>query len=347
MENTTRIDLDQVKANVDLLAICGHDTEIKKVATTNGGEYAGPCPFCGGRDRFRVQPNARPFPLWMCRKCTDSRWDTIIGYVAMREHLDTRKDLHEIVKRITGNNFLQLQPQAKRDPEPEPAKIAPGEEWQKTAEKIVNNCIDRLWDEKSGRKALEYLRKRGIKDQTIDDFRLGYSPGIKIDDLWVPKGITIPAITAGEIWYIKIRLPAKPGEAKYTQVKGSRPAIYNGDWLRGSDIALFCEGEFDCMIAHQELNQYLPCATLGSATTTPDLVIWYSYITPLKKILACHDNDDQGEKGFQRLQELAGSRVHRYHVPGVKDINDLYLSGSDLFDWLKPGIKEYIEGSIK
>ena len=28
----------------------------KKAATTNGGEYAGPCPNCGGSDRFRVWP---------------------------------------------------------------------------------------------------------------------------------------------------------------------------------------------------------------------------------------------------------------------------------------------------
>jgi len=28
----------------------------KKVAQTNGGEYASPCPGCNGSDRFRIWP---------------------------------------------------------------------------------------------------------------------------------------------------------------------------------------------------------------------------------------------------------------------------------------------------
>ena len=41
---------------VDLLALIGRDVQLRRVASTNGGEWAGPCPFCGGHDRFRVWP---------------------------------------------------------------------------------------------------------------------------------------------------------------------------------------------------------------------------------------------------------------------------------------------------
>lgn len=52
---------------LDLLNDDGIDT--KKVSTTNGGEYAGPCPACGGTDRFRVWPqNGR----YWCRGCGKS-----------------------------------------------------------------------------------------------------------------------------------------------------------------------------------------------------------------------------------------------------------------------------------
>jgi phage/plasmid primase-like uncharacterized protein len=34
----------------------GAGVALKKVASTNGGEWAGPCPGCGGSDRFRVWP---------------------------------------------------------------------------------------------------------------------------------------------------------------------------------------------------------------------------------------------------------------------------------------------------
>ena len=40
---------------------------------------------------------------------------------------------------------------------------------------------------------------------------------------------------------------------------GSKPAaLYNAGDLIGRDVALFCEGEFDCMIAWQELASCYP-----------------------------------------------------------------------------------------
>ena len=43
-----------LRADVDLLSLAGRDTKLSKrpIAVTGGGEYAGPCPLCGGRDRF-------------------------------------------------------------------------------------------------------------------------------------------------------------------------------------------------------------------------------------------------------------------------------------------------------
>lgn len=56
------------------------DTELKKVAQTNGGEYAGPCPFCGGEDRFRVWPKRNS--MW-CRQCDYS--GDLIDYIQERD----------------------------------------------------------------------------------------------------------------------------------------------------------------------------------------------------------------------------------------------------------------------
>jgi hypothetical protein len=40
------------------------------MARTNGGEWAGPCPLCGGRDRFRIWPNpSKRHPRAWCRQC--------------------------------------------------------------------------------------------------------------------------------------------------------------------------------------------------------------------------------------------------------------------------------------
>lgn len=51
---------------LDLLTSDGIIT--KKVSTTHGDEYAGPCLGCGGTDRFRVWPNHKGGRYW-CRGC--------------------------------------------------------------------------------------------------------------------------------------------------------------------------------------------------------------------------------------------------------------------------------------
>lgn len=56
-----------------LLELVERDTPLKRTATTGGGEYTGPCPWCGGRDRFHVWPEKGNF--W-CRGC-NRKGDTI------------------------------------------------------------------------------------------------------------------------------------------------------------------------------------------------------------------------------------------------------------------------------
>src|SRR6266850_3358176 len=53
---------------MNLLDLISRDTTLRKVANTHGGEYVGPCPKRGGRDRFRVWPHAETPRFW-CRQC--------------------------------------------------------------------------------------------------------------------------------------------------------------------------------------------------------------------------------------------------------------------------------------
>src|SRR4029450_4928759 len=54
-----------------MLDLLSHDTTLRRVASTHGGEYAGSCPWCGGRDRFRVWPHAER-PRYWCRRCNQN-----------------------------------------------------------------------------------------------------------------------------------------------------------------------------------------------------------------------------------------------------------------------------------
>jgi len=66
---------------MSLFTLCEEDVRLTCVSSTNGGEYAGPCPGCGGRDRFRVWPALGRF--W-CRQC-NKKGDTITYLIEFRK----------------------------------------------------------------------------------------------------------------------------------------------------------------------------------------------------------------------------------------------------------------------
>ena len=58
------------------LDIVRKDVQLQRVASTGNGEYSGPCPVCGGNDRFRVWPNEGDKGRFWCRQC-DIKGDSI------------------------------------------------------------------------------------------------------------------------------------------------------------------------------------------------------------------------------------------------------------------------------
>jgi|GEM_PF-4493461 hypothetical protein len=54
-------EIDTIKRTTDLLALVGN-THLRKVGAN---WYAGPCPFCGGTDRFTLKKTADGWQLTM------------------------------------------------------------------------------------------------------------------------------------------------------------------------------------------------------------------------------------------------------------------------------------------
>lgn len=340
------IDKTAILEKVDLLSLIGGD--LRKVATTQGGEYAGACVFCGGRDRFHVQPNRRPHGLFMCRHCTSGKWLNAIDFVIKRDGCDFKTACATLAGGELPTRSTPPPPRA-----PEAAYQAQGKGWQLNALQAVQVCEKNLWSP-VGDVALDWLLGRGLADRTMQKYRLGYSPGAWFGDMHVRRGVVIPCVVSGEVWYLKIAtLPGDPvkckcrtqtmarvpcpkcGELnKYRGVKGNRTAaIFGADDLPGASMALFCEGEFDCMIAFQDLNGHPPAVTFGAADNHPDLATWGAYLTGLEIMFTVYDNDQAGSKGAAWLASLS-NRVKRLELPqGVKDINDYYNGGADLRSW--------------
>ena len=87
-------DIAALKQRINLADLIGRDTPLVRIAGTRGGEWAGPCPFCGGQDRLHVQP-AYGGGRWFCRQCAPRGGDAI-DYLRRRERLT----FHEALSRL-------------------------------------------------------------------------------------------------------------------------------------------------------------------------------------------------------------------------------------------------------
>ncbi len=208
-------------------------------------------------------------------------------------------------------------------------------DWQHRAECVVSQAEETLWSD-VGEPALKYLIGRGLTTRTIRSARLGYVPGDfrgwrLMEGMDVPCGITIPWFASGALWAVKVRRAY--GTPKYQQIKGGNVnGLYGADGLADRDVALFCEGEFDALLARQEAGNLVAPVTLSSATAILSSR-WYAELTHCHTILVAYDRDAAGEKGANRLLSLS-PRFREITVPQGNDISDFYLNGGDVYDWI-------------
>jgi len=360
----TSFHLERIKAEADLVAIIGKDTGVplkRKGNGPRGVEYSGPCPLCGQAhsDGLVVQPENKPFPTWFCRKCTGPAALTAIDYIARREKFDPhkREDLDRIVYLLGGDaaptHTGEIVPREKVF---QPAKVAPAQAWQTAALAYIEYAERQLWLPK-GEQALFYLHSRGLRDETIKRYRLGFNPkgmyrpaakwGTPNDnpkDLYLRPGIVIPWIAQGDVWAINTRnMGAVDPQDRYRKVRGSRGAIYNADLIERASVVLYVEGELDCILAQQEAGGRLAVVSLGSGSGIPDRAAWgYHFLKP-NLTLYLPDNDDAGWEAAERFAQadLARSLVWVGLPDNSKDLGDFYRAGGNVLAWIQDHLQAH------
>lgn len=329
------IDVQQLKADVDLRALVSQNVNLKRIASTRGGEWAGPCPFCNSGHRIHVQPAAG---LWWCRFCyPDGKWQDAIAYVMRRDSVG----FGDACRRLGALPRDDSQPRrwtADDDPVPSAA-------WRTRAAAFVEEYQAALWSE-VGEKARAWLNRRGLQDNTLREWGIGFN-GVKdhwdnpkewgFDDrterVWIPRGITIPWLAIGDLWQVKIRRPA--GEPKYAGIAGGHSLLFGADKLTGKDDLLLTEGEFDAMLAWQEARDLVDIATLGSCNATPKGRV-LPYLLPYRRLFICYDADNPGDEGAAKWNWT--ERAERIRLPRSegegKDITDFWKAGGNIRGWL-------------
>ncbi len=303
---------------VDLIALIEADLRHR---VQKGARSWWRCPFHDDRNpSLTVTPDGQ---RWKCFACA-AQGDAI-DWVRRREGVDFKGAIA-----MLEGELKTERPPRRTSPLQKPMKAATPD-FHAKAMAIVEQSERRLWSA-DGTKAMTWLKARGLTEATIRAARLGYIPqNGEIDGVYVDRGISIPWFAGSQVCFVQVRRPKD--EPKYRAIKGGcRSACYPATPTPGRPV-LICEGEFDALLARQELNNVADAVTLGGATEEIDAEV-ATTIASCPVVLVATDNDTSGESAAAKWAK-ATSRAHRVRPPQGKDITDAYLAGTDLAAWIK------------
>lgn len=340
---------------------------LKKTSSTHGGEWTGPCPACGGRDRFHVWPERRDskrperIGLYWCRGCgkAGDAVQALVDFKGMsyREAfaaLGIEKKAHEDenlspIKAFSrggcqGSSAADTKDEQKIDSAKPPA-------WSERASALVSQAEEALM---ASERALEYLRRRGIGKRAAREHRLGLVaedlfrprsswglPEELRDDgrpkkLWIPAGILIPCLSGGHVVRLRVRRRAKDGPKYYVVPGSAMDAMVLG--ARSSPVAIVVESELDAIAVASAAGDICSVIATGSAQTMPRGEA-EEILKTAKRILVSLDSDPAGASYF-RIYAERYPQARPWPVPQGKDPGEAFYLGVDLRSWVAAGFPD-------
>ena len=315
--------LDEIRARVALAQVIGQSVKL----TRKGREYSGLCPFHNEKSpSFTVNEDKGFFHCFGCGAHGD-----VITFLMRARHMS----FPDAVEQLAGQAGLDLPEQTPQDRERE--KRAAG--LHDITEAAAVWFEEQLW-KPAGKTALDYLHDRGLTDDTIRRFRLGWSPENR-------TGLKVALKAMGEMLAVEAGLLIKPeegenkesfdrfrgrvmfpitdrrgrviafggrimgdGQPKYLNSPDT-PLFHKGHNLYGWALAredaaktgtvLVAEGYMDVIALHQA-GFGNAVAPLGTAVTEEQIeLMWREVAEPI----LCLDGDAAGQRAAIRAAERA------------------------------------------
>ena len=319
--------VDEIKNRIDIVDLVSENVKLRK----SGKNYLGFCPFHENKrtPAFVVFPDSG---TWRCfGQCNEG--GDIFKYVMKKEGWDFPETLKYLAERA-GVELEPLTPQKQEQSEQY-------ERLRTLLEDAVNFYRHHLLQTPAGKPALEYLHKRGLNEDTITTFGLGYAP-----DGWdsALKYFTQKGYSNAELVQVglvserqqsegvydrfrnRVMFPIRDGAGKMAGF-GARvldpndvPKFLNspqtilfdkGHLLYGLDLArksiraqdqvVIVEGYLDVIVPHQAGFTNL-VSPMGTALTEDQLRLLKRFT---RRIVLALDADAAGEKATLRGLELA------------------------------------------
>jgi hypothetical protein len=304
------IDTGAIRESVDLVELASRYTRLTQVSRR--GEYAGPCPACGGDAIDLVQ---------------------LVHGVGFREAcrlLTEQKVLSSERPPVT----VPTTPVAEQD---HPS-------WQSRA--YQESAHRTLWATRrklmgsEGAVGRAYLRQRGLDEATWDTYRLGFGHAYhptrreQRDAIFLPWfGPDGKTITAIQHRFID---PDLGKGQRYCHKPGSEPLLFGLQALGSGDAGhenrpetlCIVEGEFNCMSLHQSGVAALSVGSEANAGSDRTLAMLQNHALGYERLLVWCDDPTRAEQMAARL--AAGGPFREEHtrvVSSLYDANELLVAG--------------------
>ena len=154
--------VDEIKARLDIVDIVSETVNLRH----SGKNYTGFCPFHTNTKTpaFVVFPDSQ---TWRCfGQCNEG--GDLFSFVMKREGRDFQETLRNLADRagVTLHEFTPA----------EQEKVEENERLREILSMAVTFFQHQLRNTPAGKEALDYLHKRKLTDETINEFALGYAP---------------------------------------------------------------------------------------------------------------------------------------------------------------------------
>lgn len=309
---------EELKRTIDIVELVGQFVQLKRT----GQNFLGLCPFHAEKTpSFTVSPSKQMFHCFGCRKGGD------IFAFWMEYH---KTSFSEALRDLSERYGVPL-PSALSDPS-ERGDWTEKRSLQKVNEKACVYFHRVLVESPKGKPARDYLKRRGITQEVISRFKLGYAPdewdglcsALKGEDLRLASkaGLVIPRGTGGHydrfrsrvmypIFDVRGRVLGFGGRVlddslpKYLNTPES-PLFHKGrvlyglhasqEAIRQSGRAVFVEGYMD-LLALQRHGFSAVVATLGTALSREHVRMIKGYA---KEAVVVFDSDSAGKVAASR-----------------------------------------------
>ena len=346
MSRYTTDSRDRVLAAVDMLALVSGRTELRRAGVNS---YFGLCPFHEERSgSFHVRPDEKHYHCFGCQASGDP-----FDFVMETEGLDFKAALESL-----GDRFGVKLEQEDEDPGAA-ARRERRERLHALMGRATTYYSRYLWEAREAEAARAYLLGRGLEEQTLREFRVGYAPsawdrilrasrtsGFSDEELLATglvqrsknrpgqvydrfrERIMFPAVDArGRVHGFGARAMRDNQRPKYLNTSDGE-LYHKREVLFGIDLARSAAARADRMILVEGYTDVLALhqAGLRNAVGIMGTALTEEQVTELERIAhvleLCLDADRAGQDAMLRAERLAKLRKLELRVVGLPEGTD-------------------------